>query len=99
MVPLSFAVLCGSGMASTQSLFGLFVEPAKSVGIDPVHVGAVVAIAASAGRTMSPVAAITLMCATLTETNPLSLARRVVLPLLIAVTVTLVVAILIASAR
>jgi DcuC family C4-dicarboxylate transporter len=96
-VPMSFAVLCGSGMASTQSLFGLFVEPATSVGMDPVHVGAVVAIAASAGRTMSPVAAITLMCATLTETSPLSLARRVVLPLLIAMLVTLVAAIVMAA--
>jgi DcuC family C4-dicarboxylate transporter len=96
-LPLSFAALCGSGMATTQSLFGLFVYPARQIGMDPMHVGAVVAIAASAGRTMSPVAAITLMSATLTETNPLSLVRRVVLPLMVAVGVTLVVAIILAK--
>jgi C4-dicarboxylate transporter, DcuC family len=96
-LPLSFAALCGSGMATTQSLFGLFVEPAGRIGMDPKLVGAVVAITASAGRTMSPVAAITLMSATLTETNPLSLVRRVVLPLIVAVGVTLIVAIIMAS--
>jgi DcuC family C4-dicarboxylate transporter len=96
-LPLSFAALCGSGMATTQSLFALFIEPARRVGMDPIHLGAVIAITASAGRTMSPVAAITLMSATLTETNPLSLVRRVVLPLLIAVSVTLIVAIFMAS--
>jgi DcuC family C4-dicarboxylate transporter len=98
-VPLAFAALCGSGMATTQSLFALFVEPARSAGLDPLHVGAVVAIAASAGRTMSPVAAVTLLSATLTSTNPLSLARRVVLPLLIALGTTLVVAIVMAGWR
>jgi DcuC family C4-dicarboxylate transporter len=84
-------------MATTQSLFGLFVHPAQQIGMDPMHVGAVVAIAASAGRTMSPVAAITLMSATLTDTNPLSLVRRVVLPLMVAVGVTLLVAIIMAK--
>jgi len=96
-VPLAFAALCGSGMATTQSLFALFVEPARSAGLNPLHVGAVVAIAASAGRTMSPVAAVTLLSATLTSTNPLSLVRRTVLPLLIALGTTLVVAIVMAG--
>ena len=31
---------------------------------------------------MSPVAAVTLMCATFTETNPFELVRRLALPLL-----------------
>ena len=72
-IPLLFAAISGSGMASTQSLYGLFVGPGC-----PIHtegsstppetieegkrVGAIVAIAAAAGRTMSPVAAVALMC-------------------------------------
>jgi hypothetical protein len=48
---------------------------------------------------MSPVAAVTLLSATLTSTNPLSLARRVVLPLLIALGTTLFVAIVMAGWR
>ena len=44
--------------------------PALALGIDPVSVGSLVSLGAAAGRTMSPVAAVTLMCATLTGTNP-----------------------------
>jgi DcuC family C4-dicarboxylate transporter len=96
-VPLGFAVLCGSGMAATQSLFPFFAVPALRLGIDPGLVGAVVSLAAAAGRTMSPVAAVTLMSGELTGTNPLELARRVALPLLAGVTAVVVGAIFVAS--
>jgi DcuC family C4-dicarboxylate transporter len=86
-VPLGFGVVCGSGMASTQSLFRFFVEPSLAYGVDPTLVGAVVALASAAGRTMSPVAAVTLMCATMTSTSPFELVRRVALPLLLSVVV------------
>lgn len=91
-LPLGFAALCGSGMAATQSLFGFFVEPAFRLDVDPTHVGSVVSIAAAAGRTMSPVAAVTLMSASMTGTNPLVLARRVALPLLCGVAAMVVLA-------
>jgi DcuC family C4-dicarboxylate transporter len=81
-LPLAFAWISGSGMASTQSLFRFFIEPSTDQGIDPVHVGAIVSIGAAAGRTMSPVAAVTLMSASLTRTSPFDLAKRVALPLL-----------------
>lgn len=84
-LPLGFALLSGSGMAATQSLFSFFVEPAEALGVNPARLGGVVSLAAAAGRTMSPVAAVTLMCASLTQTNPLDLVRRVAVPLLLAV--------------
>jgi DcuC family C4-dicarboxylate transporter len=80
-MPLRFAWLAGSGMASTQSLFLFFVAPARALGEDPVQVGAVVSLSAAAGRTMSPVAAVTLMCAELSGADPLALVRRVAVPL------------------
>jgi DcuC family C4-dicarboxylate transporter len=92
-LPLGFAWVSGSGMASTQSLYSFFVHPAQALGLDPVHVGAVVSIGAAAGRTMSPVAAVTLMCAALTESNPFQVIRRVVWPLLAGMVVVLVLAI------
>jgi DcuC family C4-dicarboxylate transporter len=98
-LPLGFAVLCGSGMASTQSLFGFFAPPALKLGIDPAHVGAVVSLAAAAGRTMSPVAAVTLMCGTLTQTPPLALAKRVAVPLLLGVLAVVIAAIIMAPPR
>jgi DcuC family C4-dicarboxylate transporter len=86
-VPLGFAAISGSGMASTQSLYGFFHEPALALGIDPVSVGALVSLGAAAGRTMSPVAAVVLMCATLTKTNPFTLAKRVAIPLLVGIAI------------
>lgn len=86
-VPLSFAAISGSGMASTQSLYGFFHGPAVALGLDPVSVGAMVSLGSAAGRTMSPVAAVTLMCATLTGTNPFTLAKRVAVPLFAGITV------------
>lgn len=94
VLPLAFAFLCGSGMASTTSLIGFFIEPAFRLGIDPTHVGAVVSLASAAGRTMSPVAAVTLMSAQLTETRPFDLVRRVAPPLLIGVALATLAAIL-----
>ena len=90
LVPLAFAAVSGSGMASTQSLYGFFYEPAKALGLDPTAVGSLVALGSAAGRTMSPVSAVALMCATLTGTNPFTLARRVALPLLAGIAVVIV---------
>jgi DcuC family C4-dicarboxylate transporter len=86
-VPLAFAAVSGSGMASTQSLYGFFHGPAEALGLDPVSVGSMVSLGSAAGRTMSPVAAVTLMCATLTGTNPFTLAKRVAVPLLAGIVV------------
>jgi DcuC family C4-dicarboxylate transporter len=86
-VPLAFAAVSGSGMASTQSLYLFFHGPAEALNLNPVSVGAMVSIGSAAGRTMSPVAAVTLMCAMLTGTNPFTLAKRVAVPLLVGITV------------
>jgi DcuC family C4-dicarboxylate transporter len=93
-LPLSFAALCGSGMATTQSLFGFFVEPARRLGYDPLRLGAMVSLAAASGRTLSPVAAVTLMCASLAEVSPFQLVRRVAVPLLAGVFAMLMASIL-----
>jgi len=86
-VPLTFAAISGSGMASTQSLYGFFHHPAVALGLDPVAIGALVSLGSAAGRTMSPVAAVVLMCSALTGTNPFTLVRRVAIPLLTGVIV------------
>jgi DcuC family C4-dicarboxylate transporter len=57
-----------------------------------LRIGALTAIAAAAGRTMSPVAAVVLTCSNLTESQPFALVRRVAPPLLIATAVTIAVA-------
>jgi DcuC family C4-dicarboxylate transporter len=82
-IPLAFAWLSGSGFAATQSLYGFFVKPAQELGVSAVDLGALVSIAAAAGRTMSPVAAVTLMCASMTQSSPVALCKRVAVPLLV----------------
>jgi C4-dicarboxylate transporter, DcuC family len=98
ILSLAFATLCGSGMATAQSLFGFFAEPALKLGVDPTHVGAVVSLAAAAGRTMSPVAAVTLMCAKMTGTKPLELVKLVAIPLMISIAIIIVIAMIISPA-
>lgn len=92
LVPLGFAALSGSGMASTQSLYQFFVGPAKALGLDPIQVGALVSIGAAAGRTMSPVSAVNMMCGKLTESRPLDLSRKVAGPLFIGMAVMILAA-------
>jgi DcuC family C4-dicarboxylate transporter len=88
---LLFALLCGSGMAATQSLYKFYVTDTMSTEM-MLRVGGVVAVTAAAGRTMSPVAAVNLVSADLTDTEPIAIAKRVVIPLLIASAVTITVA-------
>jgi DcuC family C4-dicarboxylate transporter len=87
LLPWALAFISGSGMASTNALYRFFVEPAQQHGWDPLAVGALVSLSAGAGRTMSAVAAVTLMCAKLTDTKPLDLVKRVAPPLLFGLTV------------
>jgi DcuC family C4-dicarboxylate transporter len=82
LVPWAFAAASGSGMASTSSLYGAFHPAAEAAGADPNDVGALVSIGSAAGRTMSPVAAVAVMCGRLTDTTPWALAGRVAVPLL-----------------
>jgi DcuC family C4-dicarboxylate transporter len=82
LLPLAFAWVSGSGFASTQSVYGFFVEPAQAVSANPLRVGAVVSLSAAAGRTLSPVAAVMLVAASLTGADPLAMMRRLALPLL-----------------
>ncbi len=96
VIPLLFALISGSGMAATQSLFDFYVAPILATNADPFRIGAFVAVGAAAGRTMSPVAAVVLMSAQLTSTEPFRVAQRVALPLLVGL-LTLVLAQLIGS--
>jgi C4-dicarboxylate transporter, DcuC family len=84
---LGFAWISGSGMAATQSLYDLVAEPAEAAQVDPIDVGAVLAIGSAAGRTMSPVAAVVLMSGKLTGVSPLVLIRYVTLPLILSLSV------------
>jgi C4-dicarboxylate transporter, DcuC family len=86
-----FALLCGSGMAATQSLYSFFITDGMSTEMK-LRVGGVTAVSAAGGRTMSPVAAVNLLCADLTDTEAIAIARRNAVPVLVATVVTIAVA-------
>ncbi len=94
VVPALFAAICGSGMASTQSLYGFFYQPAIDHNQDPIEVGAMVSVGSAVGRTMSPVAAVVLMCGTLTGAKPFDLVKRVGPPLIAGLTVAILLRVL-----
>jgi C4-dicarboxylate transporter len=66
-------------------------SPATSLAAS-TRTGALAAVSAQFGRTSSPVAPVTVMCATLSRCRPMALVSRVILPLLIGAIVMLIVA-------
>jgi DcuC family C4-dicarboxylate transporter len=86
-MPCLFAVVCGSGIASSAALYPTFYDSSVGVGANPDEVGALVSVGSAVGRTLSPVSAVCLMCATLTGTKATDLAKRVAVPLLAGLTV------------
>jgi DcuC family C4-dicarboxylate transporter len=92
LIPFGFAWISGSGIASTQALYGFFLEPAQATQADPLTVGAVTCISSAAGRTMSPVSAVVLMSASLTGAEPMAMVKRMAVALLIGLAVVALVA-------
>jgi len=87
-VPFLFALVCGSGIASSQSLYPFFYDPAVAVGEDPNAVGGLVSVGSAIGRTLSPVSAVALMCGTLAGAKATDLSKRLAIPLVAGLTVT-----------
>ncbi|HQR05835.1 MAG TPA: C4-dicarboxylate transporter DcuC [Gemmatales bacterium] len=87
LLPALLAFLSGSGIGATQGLYPLLADVAIKQGVDPIHVGVLACIGAAAGRTMSLVAAVTLMCSQMTESKPAELSKRVALPLCVGLLV------------
>jgi DcuC family C4-dicarboxylate transporter len=86
------AFVSGTGIAPAVAIMEFFVPAAGSMGIDPVRLGALTAIGAHFGRTMSPAAAVVVLSARLSDSQPADLIRRVAVPLLIGGVVVLLAA-------
>ena len=60
--PWSLAVVSGTGIAPAVAVMEFFVPAAASMGLDPTRLGTVAALGAHFGRTMSPAAAVVMVC-------------------------------------
>jgi len=79
--PWCLAVVSGTGIAPAVAIMEFVVPRAASMGIDPIRLGALCALGAHFGRTMSPAAAVVMMAARLSDAPARDLIRRVAVPL------------------
>ncbi|HEV3168017.1 MAG TPA: C4-dicarboxylate transporter DcuC [Isosphaeraceae bacterium] len=82
-LPWLLATVSGTGIAPAVAVMEFLIPEAARLGVDPIRLGTMTALGAHFGRTMSPVAAVVMMCSTLTETSPRELVPRVAPPLLV----------------
>jgi C4-dicarboxylate transporter, DcuC family len=90
ILPFTLSAATGSGSAPALAVMNILVPVATKMNLDPVSIGGLTAVAAQLGRTMSPVAAVVIMSATISEQSPLSLVKYTALPLLAGFFVVLV---------
>ncbi len=81
VAPWGLAVISGTGIAPAVAVMEFFVPAAGSMGLDPVRLGTVSALGAHFGRTMSPAAAVVMVCSTLANARATELIRHVAPPL------------------
>ena len=70
LLPGGLAALSGSGAGAASSMMRALIPSAVAMHLDPVQTGSLISMASHFGRTMSPVAAVTVLCATLALTTP-----------------------------
>ena len=85
--PFAMAMVSGSGNAASLAFFGSVVPHAPAMGYGIIELGSVAQIAAGLGRTMSPVAAATIICAKFAGVSPMEIAKRNAVPTLAALVV------------
>jgi len=85
--PFIIAILGGSGDAATLAFNGAITPHAPQLGFGILPMGSQAFIAGALGRSMSPVAGVAIVCAGLAQVNPMDMAKRNAIPMIVAVTV------------
>jgi len=74
--PYLLAILSGSGDAAALAFNGAVTPHALQFGFQITDMGSLATISGAMGRTMSPVAGVTIVCATLAKVSPFDIAKR-----------------------
>ena len=85
--PFIIAILGGSGDAATLAFNGAITPHAPQLGFGILPMGSQAFIAGALGRSMSPVAGVAIVCAGLAQVNPMDMAKRNAIPMIVAVIV------------
>ncbi len=89
--PFLLAVISGSGDAAAFAFNEAITPFAADFGFGTVELGSIAALAGALGRTMSPVAAATIVCAGYAMVNPMELAKRTAPGMIIATIVAMII--------
>jgi len=89
--PMLLAFVVGSGDAVTLAFNNAVTPHAAQFGMLPVNLGNLAMLGGALGRSMSPVAAVSIIAAGLAGVNPIELTKRNLVPMLLAAVVVLVV--------
>ncbi len=82
--PFIIAVLGGSGDAATLAFNGAITPHAPQLGFGILPMGSQAFLAGALGRSMSPVAGVAIVCAGLAQVNPIDMAKRNAIPMIVA---------------
>lgn len=85
--PFILAILVGSGDAATFAFNEAITPHAADFGMTPLQMGTAATLAGTLGRTMSPIAGATIIVAGIAGVNPMEIAKRNSLPMIIALIV------------
>ncbi len=88
--PFLLGVISGSGEAASIAFNQSVTIHAETLGLNALDLGSLAAISGALGRTMSPIAGAAIICAGFAKVNPLELAKRNALGMIIGVIATMV---------
>jgi DcuC family C4-dicarboxylate transporter len=87
--PFLLAVISGTGNAAAFAFNTAVTPHAAQFGMEIVNMGSLVTLGGVLGRTMSPIAGVTIVCASMAGANPMDVAKRNVPAMIISAFVTL----------
>ncbi|HWR28861.1 MAG TPA: C4-dicarboxylate transporter DcuC [Negativicutes bacterium] len=87
--PFIIAVLGGSGDAATLAFNGAITPHAAQFGFGILPMGSQAFIAGALGRSMSPVAGVAIVCAGLAQVNPIDMAKRNAIPMIVTAIISM----------
>lgn len=85
--PFLLGLIVGSGDAATFAFNEAITPHAADFGMTPVQMGSMATLGGTLGRTMSPIAGATIIVAGIAGVNPMEIAKRNALPMVLAMVV------------
>jgi DcuC family C4-dicarboxylate transporter len=87
--PWALAIISGSGDAAAFAFNEAVTPHARTFGLEVINMGSIAALGGAIGRTMSPINAAGIICATIAGVSPMDMAKRNALGMTIAVIVSM----------